>query len=390
MSSAVILGMIVTMFPEPAEQARAIGVFSFVASAGASIGLLAGGVITQVMSWHWIFFVNLPIGVITAALAARLVPGDQGVGARGGADVPGAALSTGALMLAVYTIVKTDGYGWTSAHTLGLGGLALALLAAFVVWEARTEKPLLPLRILRSRDVSGANLVQMLFVAGMFGMFFMGSLYMQRVLGYSALEIGLAFLPVALLIGAFSLGLSARLTMRFGPRAILLVGLVMAAGGLGLFTQVPVHASYAGNLLPSLVLVGVGAGLSFPALMILAMSAAEPSDAGVASGLVNTTQQVGGALGLAVLATLSSAHTTSALHEHTSLAYALTSGYRLAWTLGTGLLIGAIVAAAALLRAPAPASRPADTRAADLPVKAGGSQAAPGLAGARPAYCEAS
>ena len=353
MASAVILGMIVTMFPDPGEQAKAIGVFSFVASAGASIGLLAGGVITQAINWHWIFFVNLPIGIATAAFALRLVPRDTGIGLRGGADVAGAVLVTAALMLGVYTIVKAQSYGWASLHTLGLGAVAVGLLGAFVAWERRARTPLMPLHIFRSRNVSGANLVQMLFVAGMFGMFFLGSLFMQRVLGYSALEIGLAFLPVALLIGAFSLGVSARLNMRFGPRATLIPGIALAAAGLALFTQASVGASYVRDLLPSMVLVGIGAGLSFPSLMTLAMSGADPSEAGLASGLVNTTQQVGAALGLAVLATISTTRTDTLLHAGKVSATALTSGYHLAWTIGTALLLAAIAAAATILRPPA-------------------------------------
>jgi EmrB/QacA subfamily drug resistance transporter len=355
MASAVILGMIVTMFPEPAEQAKAIGVFSFVAAAGASIGLLAGGVITELINWHWIFFVNLPIGAATALLALRLVNQDRGIGVRGGADVLGAVLVTAALMLGVYTIVKAQEFGWGSLHTLGLGALAVLLLAGFVVWEGRARHPLMPLGIFRSRNVAGANLVQMLFVGGMFGMFFLGSLYMQRVLGYSPLRIGLAFLPVALLIGALSVGLAARLIIRFGPRATLIPGLVLGAAGLALFTQAPVGGSYATDLLPSMVLVGVGAGLSFPALMTLAMSGAEPSQAGLASGLVNTTQQVGGALGLAVLATLASTHTTTLLHQGKAAAPALLGGYHFAWWIGTALLLAAVVAAVTILR-PAPAA----------------------------------
>jgi EmrB/QacA subfamily drug resistance transporter len=353
MASAVILGMIVTMFPEPADQAKAIGVFSFVASAGASIGLLAGGVITQAINWHWIFFVNLPIGFATALLALRLVPRDVGIGLKGGADVLGAVLVTAALMLGVYTIVKAQNYGWASLHTLGLGAVAVGLLAGFVAWEKRSRTPLMPLHIFRSRNVSGANVVQMLFVAGMFGMFFLGSLFMQRVLGYSALDIGLAFLPVALLIGVFSLGVSPRLNIRFGPRATLIPGIALAAAGLALFTQASVGASYVRDLLAPMVLVGVGAGLSFPSLMTLAMSGAEPSEAGLASGLVNTTQQVGGALGLAVLATISSTRSDHLLHAGKVPATALTSGYHLAWTIGAALLLAAIVAAATILRPPA-------------------------------------
>ncbi|HEY1592902.1 MAG TPA: DHA2 family efflux MFS transporter permease subunit [Solirubrobacteraceae bacterium] len=350
LASAVILGMIVTMFPQPADQAKAIGVFSFVAAAGASIGLLLGGVITQAINWHWIFFVNLPIGVLTAVLAVRLVGRDVGIGLRGGADVLGAVLVTAALMLGVYTIVKTQDYGWGSAHTLGLGAVAIALLVGFVAWEARAKNPLMPLRIFRSRNVSGANLVQMLFIAGMFGMFFLGSLFMERVLGYSALQIGLAFLPVAVLIAAFSLGVAARLIVRVGAKATLLPGLAFGAAGLALFARVPVGANYLTDLLPPMILVGIGAGLSFPALMTLAMSSAHPTDAGLASGLVNTTQQVGGALGLAVLATVSASHTTALEHAGRDAAAALTGGYHLAWVIGTGLLIVALATAIAVLR----------------------------------------
>src|SRR5215217_1116879 len=240
MTSAVILGMIVTMFPEPRERAKAIGVYSFVAAAGASIGLLLGGVITEAINWHWIFFVNLPIGVATALLAVRLVKADAGIGIGKGADVLGALLLVGALMLGVYTIVETTDYGWGSAHTLGLGGLSLALLGSFVAREARASTPLVPLRIFRSRNIAGANLIQALMVAGMFWMFFLGAIYLQRVLGYDALEVGLAFLPVAVLIGALSLGFSERLNMRFGARATLLPGLGLMIAGLLLFARAPV------------------------------------------------------------------------------------------------------------------------------------------------------
>jgi predicted MFS family arabinose efflux permease len=258
-------------------------------------------------------------------------------------------------MLGVYTIVKAQEFGWGSAHTLGLGAVAVALLAGFVAREARTVTPLMPLHIFRSRNVSGANFVQALMVAGMFGMFFLGSLYMQRVLGYSALEIGLAFLPVALLIGTFSLGFSARLNERFGARATLIPGLVLAAAGLALITRAPVGGQYVTDLLPSMVLLGVGAGLSFPSLMTLAMATAAPEEAGLASGLVNTTQQVGGALGLAVLATVSATRTESLLGDGKAAATALTGGYHLAWVIATGLLIAAAVATATVLRSEAPA-----------------------------------
>ena len=374
LTAAVILGMIVTMFPEPADRARAIGIYSFVAAAGASIGLLAGGVITQALDWHWIFFVNLPIGIATAVLATRLLDADRGIGLGAGADVAGAVLVTGALMLAVYTIVKAGDYGWGSAHTLGFGAVAAALLAAFVAREARARNPLVPLRIFRSRTVTGANVVQMLMVAGLFGMFFLGTLYMQRVQGYDALEIGLAFLPVALLIGTLSLGFSARLNMRFGARATLVPGLLLTVGGLALFARAPVEATYAADLLPAMILVGIGAGLSFPSLMTMAMSAATASDSGLASGLVNTTQQVGGALGLAVLATLSTTRTDNLLAAGESTASALTSGYHLAFVIGAGLVVTAIAVAFAMLR-PVPAVAVEEAEAVGM--------------GSEPAYSEA-
>jgi EmrB/QacA subfamily drug resistance transporter len=350
MTSAVILGMIVTMFPEPREQAKAIGVFSFVASAGASIGLLAGGVLTQGISWHWIFFVNLPIGVATALLAVRLVDRDEGIGLTQGADVLGAVLVTGALMLGVYTILEAGNYGWASGHTLVLGATALTLVAAFIAREGRTLTPLVPLRIFRSRNVSGANLVQMLMVAGLFAMFFLGVQYLQRVLGYDAVETGLAFLPVAVIIGALSLGFSARLNMRFGARATLLPGLALVVAGLVLFARAPVDGSYPIDILPVMVLLGIGAGLSFPSLATLAMSGATRSDSGLASGLINTSLQVGGALGLAVLTTLATTRTDSLLASSESSASALVGGYHLAFIIAAGLLLAAIGLALTVLQ----------------------------------------
>jgi EmrB/QacA subfamily drug resistance transporter len=355
MASAVILGMIVTMFPEPREQAKAIGVYSFVAAAGASIGLLAGGVLTQAINWHWIFFVNLPIGVVAAALAVRLVEDDRGIGLRRGADVLGATLVTAALMLGVYTIVKVTDHGWGSTHTLGFGALSLALLIAFVARQATAATPLLPLRIFRSRNVSGANAIQFLLVAGMFGMFFLSVLFMQRVLGYDAVETGLAFLPVSLGIGLLSLGASARLNLRFGERAVLLPALGLLVAGLAWLTRAPVDASFAVDLLPSMVLLGIGAGLAFPALATLAMSGATPSDAGLASGLINTTMQIGGAVGLAVLATLATDRTESLAAGGEPSASALTSGYQLGFTVAAVLLVAALVVGGTVLKRIEPA-----------------------------------
>jgi EmrB/QacA subfamily drug resistance transporter len=358
MTSAVILGMIVTMFPEPRDQAKAIGVYSFVASAGGSVGLLAGGIITESINWHWIFFVNIPIGIATAVLALRLIDRDEGIGFGQGADVLGALLITGALMLGVYTIVKPAAdFGWGDPTTLALGAVSLALLAAFILRESRARNPLIPLRIFRSRNVSGANAIQALFVAGMFGMFFLGALYLQRVLGYDALEIGLAFLPVTIVIGTLSLRYSERLIMRFGARNTLLPGLVLIGAGLLVFARVPVDASYVVDILPVMLLLGTGAGLSFPALMTLAMSGATPSEAGLASGLVNTTLQVGGALGLAVLATLSATHTENLIADGESTASALTNGYHLAFLIGAGLVAVAVAVAATVLQPEAVAAQ---------------------------------
>jgi EmrB/QacA subfamily drug resistance transporter len=351
MTSAVILGMIVTMFPERREQAKALGVYGFVASAGGSVGLLAGGVLTQSINWHWIFFVNLPIGAATAVFATRLVSADEGIGLRQGADVPGALLVTGALMLGVYTIVGPAAtHGWGSGGALRLGGLTAVLLVAFVAREATAPRPLVPLRIFRSRNVSGTNAIQILIVAGMFATFFLGSLYLQRILGYDALQIGLAFLPATLVMGVLSLRYSEWLIMRFGPRPPMLTGLVLIALSLALFARAPVDGDYAAHVLPVMLLLGVGAGISFPALVTVAMADVAPADAGLASGLVNTTAQAGGALGLAVLATLSASRTTALLAGGRSTPSALTGGYHLAFWIAAALVLSSATVAALVLR----------------------------------------
>src|SRR3954470_3758166 len=346
---SVILGIIVTMFRQPGEQARAIGVFSFVAAGGASLGLLLGGVLTQALNWHWIFFVNVPIGIATFFLARRVVPDDQGIGLDHGADIPGSALVTGALMLGVYTILEAPQHGWGSARTLGGALVVAVLLAAFVRREATARTPLVPLDIFRNRRIVGANAIQMLGVAGMFGMFFLAVLYLQRVLGYDALETGLAFLPVSGLIGALSLGASARLTMRFGARRVLLPAMTLMAIGLALFTRAPVDGDYITDVLPVMLVLGVGAGLFFPALTTLAMSGVDPSESGLASGLINTSLQVGGALGLAVLAGLATTRTDHLLTAGESAKAALNGGYHLAFAIATGLVLAGIVIAATVL-----------------------------------------
>jgi EmrB/QacA subfamily drug resistance transporter len=363
LASAVILGMIVTMFPQPADQAKAIGVYGFVASAGGSIGLLAGGALTQAISWHWIFLINLPIGIATAVGAMRLVEGRAGIGLKEGADIPGAVLITSSLMLGVYTILGIDRHGWGSAQTLALGAVSLALLAAFIARQARIANPLMPLRLFRSRNVAGANVIQSLLVAGMFGMFFLGALYLQRILGYDALEVGLAFLPATILMGTMSLGFSERLIMRFGPRTTLIPGVVAIGIGLLLFARTPLDGNYLTDLMPPMLLIGLGVGTAFPSLMTLAMSGATPSDSGLASGLVNTSMQVGGAIGLAVLATLATERTNSLLGDGASHLSALNSGYHLAYLVGAALVGVAICVAVFVLRVEAPAMAPEEAEA---------------------------
>src|SRR6266851_791820 len=349
-SSAVILAMIVSLFPKPDELAKAFGIFSFVASAGAAIGLLAGGLITQAVSWHWIFFGNVPIGIVTAALSFRLLASDRGIGIEKGVDVIGAVLVTVALMLGVYTIVQSSDYGVGSVRTLGFGALAVGLLAAFVVRRAMATTPILPLRIFASRKLTAANGVQALMSSAFLGFFFVASLDLQRVMGYGPMAIGLAFLPVAVVMGLFSVRFSALLVNRFGPLTVLVSGQMVIVVALTMLGFGPANANYAIHFLVPLALLGLGGGLSFPSLTIIAMADAQPSDAGLASGLLNTTGQVGGALGLAVLATLAGARTLSLAHEGATVTAALAGGYHLAWLVGAGTVVITLVLTISLLR----------------------------------------
>ncbi|MCC5576205.1 DHA2 family efflux MFS transporter permease subunit [Microtetraspora sp. AC03309] len=358
MASAVGLGILVTLFTEPRERAKAIAVFSFTGAAGASIGQVLGGVLTDALDWHWIFFINLPIGLAALAVAVPVLPADRGIGLAAGADVVGAFLVTAGLMVGIYTVVKVEEHGWVSAPTLGTGALAAVLLAMFLVRQATARSPLMPLRIFRSRSVSAANLVQVLMVAALFSFQILVALYLQKVLGYGATGTGLAMLPAAVMIGTVSLGVSARLNARFGERNVLLAGLVLLIGVLGLLARVPVHANYLTDLLP-VMLLAAGFGLALPALTTLAMSGAADDDAGLASGLFNTTQQIGMAVGVAVLSTLAASRTDGLLAGGASQAAALTGGYHLAFTVGAGLLVAAFLVAFAVLRQPA--RRPAPT-----------------------------
>ncbi|MFJ3669088.1 MFS transporter [Streptomyces sp. NPDC090106] len=348
MTSAVVLGMLVSLFPEPREQARAIAVFSAVGAAGGALGTFLGGALTEALNWHWIFLINLPIGVASWLAALRVLAPDRGAGSGRGADYPGAALITGALMLTVYVIVGS-GDRDPAAGAL-LAALALALFAAFAFRQARTARPLLRLRLFRSRMLTGANAVQILMIATMYGFQFIGALYLQRVLGYGELLTGTAFLPAPIAIGVLMLGLSARTIGRFGAHRVLLGGLALIVAGMALLGRAPVDGVYVTDVLPPLLLLSAGFAAAMPALTGLAMSGAREEDAGLASGLFNTTQVVGGSLGLAVLTVLAATRTERLVDGGTAQVAATADGYRLAFLVGAGIAAGALALAATVLR----------------------------------------
>lgn len=339
--SAVSLSLIMNLFTEPADRAKAMGVYGFVCAGGGSIGVLLGGLLTSTLSWHWIFLVNLPIGVAVYALCVALLPGERGHAHGEKLDVAGAVTVTLSLMLAVYGVVNGNEAGWGSAQTLGLLGAAVVLLAAFIAIESRVRHPLMPLGLFRLRSVSVANVVGVLWAAAMFAWFFISALYMQLVLNYTPMQIGLAFLPANVIMAVFSLGLSARIVMRFGIRKPLAAGLWLAAIGLALFARAPVNGSFVVDVLPGMMLLGLGAGMAFNPVLLAAMSEVSPTDSGLASGVVNTAFMMGGALGLAVLASAAAARTASMEAAGAQLPLALTGGYNLAF------LVGAVFAAAA-------------------------------------------
>ena len=352
-ASAVSLSLMMTLFTEPADRAKAMGVFGFVAAGGGSVGVTLGGILTDSLDWHWIFLVNFPIGLIVVALSLRLLPAARMESAGVKLDVAGAITVTSSLMLAVYAIVNGNQQGWTSAQTLGLLGTSAALLGVFLAIESRVESPLMPLRLFRLRNLATANVVGILWAASMFAWFFLSALYMQLVLGYTPLEVGLAFLPANLIMGAFSLGLSAKLVMRFGIKVPLSVGLLVAGVGMALFVRAPVDGTFVSDVLPSMILLGLGAGTAFNPVLLAAMSDVDPSEAGLASGVVNTSFMMGGAVGLAVLASLAQSRTDSLRASGDSALTALTGGYHAAFVLGS-LFAFAAAALGALLLNPGP------------------------------------
>ncbi len=371
--SAVALSLLMTLFTEQADRAKAMGIFGFVLSGGGTAGVLLGGVLTDVLDWHWIFLVNLPVGVLVYALSLRLLPAGRGTAAGGRLDVAGAVTVTAALMLAVYAIVNGNETGWTSTETLGLLGGAAFLLALFLALEARISSPLVPLGLFRNRNVSSANAVGILMAAGMFAYFFFSALYLQQVLGYTPLEVGLAYLPSMVIWGTASL-FSDRLVMRFGIKKPLLAGLGLMTLSLVLFARTPVDGSFALDVLPATIAIGLGAGIAFNPILLAAMSDVGPEESGLASGVVNTSFMMGGAVGLAILASLAAARTDTLLASGDGRVASVNAGYHVAFLVGAIFLVLASALTAALLRpaaqrehghAQAPAAEPAAATACD-------------------------
>jgi EmrB/QacA subfamily drug resistance transporter len=349
-ASAVSLSLMMNLFTEPAERAKAMGIFGFVASGGGSIGVLLGGILTDSLDWHWIFLVNVPIGILVVLLTLRLLPAARTAATSRRLDVAGALTVTASLMIAVYAIVNGNQEGWTSARTLGLLGGAAALLALFLAIEARIPMPLMPLGLFRLRNVAFANVVGVLWAAAMFAWFFLSALYLQLVLGYSPLQVGLSFLPSNLIMGALSISLSAKLVMRYGVRGPLATGLLFAAAGLALFVRAPVHGDFLVDVLPSMLLLGVGAGIAFNPVLFAAMSDVAPEESGLASGVVNTAFMLGGALGLAVLASVAASRTSTLASSGSGHLAALVGGYHVAFLVGAIFAASAAAVGAAFLR----------------------------------------
>ncbi len=352
LSAGVILALIVTGFPRPVERAQAMSIFTFVIAGGGSIGLLAGGLLTEWINWHWIFFINLPIGVATFVAGAALIDETEGIGVGKGLDIAGSLLVTAATVLGIYAIVTTGQYGWGSAHTLGLVAAAAGLLVAFFVLESRLENPILPLRILRLRSLTGASAARAMLATGMFTTFFLGALYLQHVKGYSAFGTGLAFLPSTAALGVLSLGVTARLMRSFGPRALLIPGLVTITTALVLLAGADQGAAYFPGIFGAYLLFGIGAGMSFMPLMTIMMAEVPAADAGIASGVANVTMQVGAAFGLAALGTISADHSKALVAQGQSVLSALTSGYQLGFAIAAACVAVGLLIVVVVLRSP--------------------------------------
>ncbi|HEX4539027.1 MAG TPA: MFS transporter [Acidimicrobiales bacterium] len=354
LSASVIVAIIVTEFPSPVERAKAMSAYVFVAVGGGSVGLLAGGVLTQALSWHWIFLVNVPIGIATLILGRILVVENVGLGIRQGVDVVGSVLVTLSLMIGIYGIVTASSDGWASPHTLASLGIAVGLFAGFIVLESRLANPIMPLRILRLRTLTGSSVIRGCIITGMFSTFFIGALYLEHVLGYSPIRTGLAFVPQVVVMAAMSAGITARLINRFGPKPVMYPALVLTAAGLILLALAGEHASYFPQIFFPFLLLGVGAGASFMPLLQIAMSEIPNADAGLGSGVVNVSQQLAGAVGLAVLSTIATSRTRSLVAGGHPLVGSLTSGYHLALYIAAGCVLAGLVLAPVLLRTTEP------------------------------------
>jgi MFS family permease len=350
LSSGVIIAIIVTEFQKPIERAQAMSLFTLVIAGGGSLGLLAGGALTQWVNWHWIFFINLPIGVATLVFGAWLIAENRGLGLSHGVDVAGSILITAALMLAVYAIVTAADMGWTSVHTLGFGGAALALMAVFVVLESRLRNPIMPLRILKLRSLTGASLTRAFVFSGMFTNFFVGALYLQHIRGLSAFGTGLAFLPTSLALATLSAGLSARLMVRFGPKNLAITGLIVIGTALFLLSGADAQSSYFPRIFAAYLLFGLGGGLAFMPLLSISMSEVPAADAGLAAGFGNVTMQMGAAIGLAALGAISTAHAQSLMAEGWTVSAALTGGYQLAFLLAALCVLAGLVVVIMVIR----------------------------------------
>ena len=362
MQASVILAIIVTEFPKPAERARAMSAYVFVAVAGGSLGLLAGGALTQALSWHWIFFVNVPIGLATIALGKTLIPDDNGIGIEHGVDWLGSILVTVSLMTAIYAIVQATSHGWASSQVLGFGAIAIALMGAFLTVESRIENPIMPLRILRLHGLVSSSVVRGFLVTGMYSTFFLGTLYLEHVLHYTALQTGLVFLPWTVTVGILSLGVTARLVTRFGPMRVLISGMVTVIAGLALLSTGGAHTSFFPTIFLAYFAIGLGIGSAFMPLLTIAMAEVPATDAGLGSGIVNVSQQIAGALGLAVLGTIATNHSKALEAGGHTVASSLIGGYHLAFAIGVASIAIGIGTALALLRtgeAPAVATHPA-------------------------------